>query len=166
MTNVPMAQSSCPRNSRSRGAWLAASCLALSLAASCGADEMNPPDSPPGTRPKTAACAGLTTALPMPAPDAADRVTTEPADAIAPLYDQAVLRTFELKLSERDLAILDADPTAEKYVPGMLVFEGKEYGPTGSATRGASAAGSSAWPTPLPRTRPTSAAPRPVRSWA
>lgn len=136
MTNVPMAHRGCSRVKKPRGVWRLGSCLALLTAAACGAGEMDPPDSPPGTRPKTAACAGLTTALPMTVPDAADRVTTEPADPIAPLYDQAVLRTFELKLSERDLAILDADPTAEKYVPGTLVFEGKEYGPVGIRYKG------------------------------
>jgi spore coat protein CotH len=51
----------------------------------------------------------------------------EPADEIAFIYDQTVLRTFELRLAEADLAAIDADPTAERYVPGTLVFESIEY---------------------------------------
>jgi len=40
------------------------------------------------------------------------------------LFEPDAVRTFELYLSRRDLATLDADPAAEKYVPGMLIFEG------------------------------------------
>jgi hypothetical protein len=40
------------------------------------------------------------------------------------LFEPSQLRTFELFLHHADLATLDADPTAEKYVPGQLVFEG------------------------------------------
>ena len=40
------------------------------------------------------------------------------------LFEQSELRTFELFLHNKDLAKLDADPTAEVYVPGQLVFQG------------------------------------------
>ena len=40
------------------------------------------------------------------------------------LFDQSALHTFELFLRNADLAKLDADPTAEVYVPGQLVFQG------------------------------------------
>jgi hypothetical protein len=40
------------------------------------------------------------------------------------LFDPTALRTFDLYLSREDLAVLDADPTAEEYVPGRLAFEG------------------------------------------
>lgn len=114
-----------------------ASSLAFLLAASCATEGAGPvvnPDVKETTR--TAACAPLTTALPMPMSDAAGRVTGEPADAAADIYDQKVLRSFELKLAEKDLAFLDADPTAEKYVPGSLVFDGKEYAQVGIRYKG------------------------------
>lgn len=41
------------------------------------------------------------------------------------LFAQDQLHTFELTLSEDDLAFLDADPTAEQYVDGTLTFEGE-----------------------------------------
>ncbi|MFM2416363.1 MAG: hypothetical protein RL385_1086 [Pseudomonadota bacterium] len=40
------------------------------------------------------------------------------------LFEPDTLHTFELYLTRRDLATLDADPAAEKYVPGTLIFEG------------------------------------------
>ena len=86
--------------------------------------------------PKTAACASVSQALPTPIADAAGRVVSEPTDKIANLYDQGVLRTFELKIDEKDLAILDANPSAEQYVPGKFVYDGKEYGPVGIRYKG------------------------------
>src|SRR5688572_8331389 len=47
------------------------------------------------------------------------------------LFDPEQLRTFELELDEEDLAFLDADPKAEEYVPGQLVFEGRRVEPVG-----------------------------------
>ncbi|MEM7141828.1 MAG: CotH kinase family protein [Actinomycetota bacterium] len=41
------------------------------------------------------------------------------------LFDQAQLHTYELTLSDEDLAFLDAEPTAEEYVPGTLTFDGE-----------------------------------------
>ena len=40
------------------------------------------------------------------------------------IFDQNELRTFELKLSEKNLSKIDNDPTAEQYVEGMMIFEG------------------------------------------
>lgn len=119
----------------SKSGWARAlgSVLTLLGAMACGASDPEPEAMAP---PKTAACASLTQALPAITPDPAGRVTGEPADKIASIYDQSVLRTFELKLSEKDLAFLDANPSAEKYVPGSLVYEGKEYGPVGIRYKG------------------------------
>lgn len=83
-----------------------------------------------------AECAPLSAPVAPAVPDPAGRAVAEPTDKIAFIYDQSVLRTFELKLSEADLAILDGNPAAEKYVPGKLVFEGKEYGPVGIRYKG------------------------------
>lgn len=63
-------------------------------------------------------------------------VIAEPNDDAAFLYDQDFFRTFELKLAPEDLAFLDADPTAEIYVPGTLVYDGVEYGPVGIRYKG------------------------------
>ena len=46
-------------------------------------------------------------------------------DDSAYIFDQSALHTFELTISEEDLAFLDADPIAEEYVPGSLTFEGE-----------------------------------------
>jgi len=55
-------------------------------------------------------------------PDVAE--VAEPNRDIDYLFDQAKLHTFELDLTEADLAEIDGDPTAEEYVPGTLTFEG------------------------------------------
>ena len=47
-----------------------------------------------------------------------------------------MLRSYELKIADKDLAILDGNPAAEKYVPGTLVYDGKEYGPVGIRYKG------------------------------
>ncbi|MEM7140941.1 MAG: CotH kinase family protein [Actinomycetota bacterium] len=41
------------------------------------------------------------------------------------LFDQDQLHTFEIDLSEENLAILDADPSAEEYVEGEVTFAGE-----------------------------------------
>ena len=41
------------------------------------------------------------------------------------LFDQEKLHTFELTLSDQDLAYLDSAPALEEYVPGTLTFEGE-----------------------------------------
>ncbi len=55
-------------------------------------------------------------------------IDPEPNDEAAFLYDQDQFRTYELIIDEADLAFLDADPAAEQYVPGVLRFEGQDYG--------------------------------------
>ncbi len=62
---------------------------------------------------------------------------TEPSeDGSEYLFDQDALRTFELTLSEADLAFLDKDPLAEQYVPGSLRFEGEELTDVGIRYKG------------------------------
>ena len=41
------------------------------------------------------------------------------------LFDQEKLHTFELTLSDQNLAYLDSAPSLEEYVPGTLTFEGE-----------------------------------------
>jgi spore coat protein CotH len=52
------------------------------------------------------------------------------------LFDPASVRTFELWLSDAHLATLDADPAAEEYVPGQLVFEGGRLDDVGIRYKG------------------------------
>jgi len=52
------------------------------------------------------------------------------------IFDQNELRTFELKLTEKDLEKIDNDPTAEQYVEGMLIFEGDTISPVGIRYKG------------------------------
>ena len=52
------------------------------------------------------------------------------------LFDQNALRTYELKLPIDALASIDADPAAEKYVEGMLIFEGDTVSPVGIRYKG------------------------------
>ena len=52
------------------------------------------------------------------------------------IFDQNELRTFELKLTEKDLEKIDGDPTAEQYVEGMLIFEGDTISPAGIRYKG------------------------------
>ena len=66
-------------------------------------------------------------------PDGSEQYLNSNSDFI---FDQNELRTFELKLSEKDLEKIDSDPTAEQYVEGMLVFEGDTISPIGIRYKG------------------------------
>ncbi|MFK7908281.1 MAG: CotH kinase family protein [Chitinophagales bacterium] len=52
------------------------------------------------------------------------------------IFDQEKLHTFELKIPDASLSKLDADPTAEEYVEGMLIFEGDTISPVGVRYKG------------------------------
>ncbi len=52
------------------------------------------------------------------------------------IFDQKALHTFELKIPETALARIDADPSAEEYVEGMLIFEGDTLSPVGVRYKG------------------------------
>jgi len=139
----------------------AACALALALALGCAADEPDqslqpmttrddaspPMSAPPAIDSAPAPDAGMDAGraanpsptpvpTPAPAPGAMTSVSAEPDDEAAYVYDQAALRTYELVLAPADLAALDADPAAEQYVPGTLVFEGVEHGPVGIRYKG------------------------------
>lgn len=90
-------------------------------------------DSSEGGRPVSAVVADEQNSLPvtsMPSGDPPERPNVGDAEAgqaeirdDAYLFDSAKLHTFEFSLAEEDLAVLDADPTAEKYVPAAMTFE-------------------------------------------
>ncbi|MEZ7971649.1 MAG: CotH kinase family protein, partial [Cyclobacteriaceae bacterium] len=52
------------------------------------------------------------------------------------IFDQESLHTFDLVLSEENLNLLNADPTAEEYVQGMLIFENDTLSPVGIRYKG------------------------------
>ena len=52
------------------------------------------------------------------------------------VFDQSVLRSYELILLEDSLNFLNNDPAAEQYVEGMLVFEGDTISPVGVRYKG------------------------------
>ncbi len=63
-------------------------------------------------------------------------MVAEPRDEAAFLFDPTTLHEWDLRLSEADLARLDADPVAEEWVKGSLVFQGMEYGPVAIRYKG------------------------------
>lgn len=52
------------------------------------------------------------------------------------IFDQDMLHTFELKISNTSLAKIEADPSAEEYVEGMLIFEDDTISPVGIRYKG------------------------------
>ena len=52
------------------------------------------------------------------------------------IFDQNQLHTFELRLPQASLDFLNADPMAEEYVEGELLFEGETVGPVGIRYKG------------------------------
>jgi spore coat protein CotH len=67
-------------------------------------------------------------------------IDPDPADDIAFIYDQEVLRTFELVLTEENMEILDSDPAAENYVSGTLIYDGVAYDNVGVRYKGSAGA--------------------------
>jgi spore coat protein H len=62
-------------------------------------------------------------------PDAgsAGTVVPQPSDDSAFIFDESKLRTYELSIAEEDLAKINADPSAEEYVPATLKVEDEEH---------------------------------------
>jgi CotH kinase protein len=91
---------------------------------------------------------GCATGLPPCAPDAGSdasdasdagspgTVLPEPEDEARYIFDQSTVRTYDLTVSEADLAMIDANPAAEQNIRGMLEFEGNHYGPLGIRYKG------------------------------
>lgn len=52
------------------------------------------------------------------------------------IFDQEALHTFELKLPPASLAEIDANPAAEQYVEGSLIFNGDTLSPVGIRYKG------------------------------
>ena len=52
------------------------------------------------------------------------------------IFDQNSLNTFELKIPQSQLELIDRDPSAEEYVEGMLIFQGDTISPVGIRYKG------------------------------
>ena len=66
-------------------------------------------------------------ATPTPAPTATPAPPDPDSGETAYLFDPDEVRTYDITVSEENLAFLDADPAAEEYVEASLTFEG--HGP-------------------------------------
>ena len=92
------------------------------------------------------ACAPKATCKPLTAPiqrqlsDPPGRIVISPKDEISALFDSNSLQTFNLNLSAEDLAFLDAQPAAEKYVRGEMTFKEKTYQNVGIRYKGSAGA--------------------------
>jgi hypothetical protein len=62
-------------------------------------------------------------------PDPSVDFITEPTDEAAYLFDQTKIRTYNIIVAPADLAMIDAKPSAEQWIPAQLEFEGATYGP-------------------------------------
>lgn len=71
--------------------------------------------------------------LPTIIPTGAEQYLNEDSDYI---FNQDKLPEFELVLSPENLAKIDADPAAEEYVEGMLIFENDTISPVGIRYKG------------------------------
>jgi spore coat protein H len=69
-----------------------------------------------------------------------DELTSDPIDDATYVFDQSQLRTYNIIVAPSDLATIDAQPSAEMYIPASLEFEGKSYGPYRMRYKGASGA--------------------------
>lgn len=68
--------------------------------------------------------------------DAGDPDAAPPEGSAAYIFDDAELRTYELEISEVNWEWLQDNATLEQYVPAMLTFEGRQYGPVGVRYKG------------------------------
>jgi len=78
-------------------------------------------------------------------------VIPEPADPVAFMYNEEVVRTIELELTPERLAFLDGDPAAEIYVEGSVIIDGERYDGVGIRYKGSigsflGCTSSSTWP--------------------
>lgn len=138
---------------RSRIGAVAIVCLLLSAAcSSSGVGETattSGANSNPASTDSVAAEAIETDALPDDEPTGEPlSYETESADV---LFDQTVVHTFEIELPEAALAELDADPAAEEYVEGSLLFNGERLDAIGVRYKGSVGAflGCTAGPQPF-----------------
>jgi spore coat protein H len=69
-------------------------------------------------------------------PAAAGDVIPEPEDEASSVFDQDVVRVYDITVPAADLAVLDQNPAAETYVAGSLSVDGDPVGPIGFRYKG------------------------------
>jgi hypothetical protein len=82
-------------------------------------------------------------ATPPPVPDAAQprstepgSVVTEPTDEAQYVFDQSVVRSYNLVIAQADLDAINANPAAEQSVSAIVEHEGQRIGPVGVRYKG------------------------------
>lgn len=64
-------------------------------------------------------------------------IITDPNDDAAYIYDQSQIRTYEVTISQSDLAFLDADPAREQWVAASMTLQGENVSyPVGMRYKG------------------------------
>ena len=74
--------------------------------------------------------------LPANADAATIGVDQQRSDPFNIVFDQSTVRIYDIQLEEAEQAKLDANPTAEQYVQGAVIIDGKRYGPIGVRYKG------------------------------
>ncbi len=64
-----------------------------------------------------------------PAPEQRPEIAFDPADEATFVFDQSVVREYNIVIAPGDLANMNAKPSAEIWVPAMLEFDGTTHGP-------------------------------------
>ena len=74
----------------------------------------------------------------LPMTEAAQTIGVEQqrSDPNGVVFDPSRIRSYQLELSDDALAQLNADPTAEQYVPGAVTIDGVRYEPVGIRYKG------------------------------
>ncbi len=91
--------------------------------ASCGKEAMTPDTPDPANDFE----------IPLVIPTGSENYLNTDSDYI---FDQETIHTFDLKIPGSNLAEINADPAAEEYVEGMLIFEGDTISPVGVRYKG------------------------------
>jgi spore coat protein H len=63
-------------------------------------------------------------------------VIPEPLDDASAVFDPEVVRVYDITIDPTDLALADANPAAEMYVPGSIAVDGQSIGPIGFRYKG------------------------------
>jgi spore coat protein H len=63
-------------------------------------------------------------------------VIPEPMDDASSVFDQEVIRVYDITIAPSDLALVDANPAAEMYVPATIAVDGQTIGPIGFRYKG------------------------------
>ncbi|MBT6490245.1 MAG: hypothetical protein HOK97_10820, partial [Deltaproteobacteria bacterium] len=103
------------------------------LVMACGTESTTNPDENPGqsdTDPTTAPSTDPAEETPLP------DYQGDADDDASFLFNSDEILTFEIDVDPANMAILDADPVAEEYVPATLRYQGEEFSDVGLRYKG------------------------------